>query len=171
LTYYVYLTSIARKKFIKGLSIYAKDEKEKKELELLSSNSEEGKKAYNAEIKELCLDPLDVLLKFPSVELPFGLFLELLPKLQPRYYSIASSSETNPDSIHAVVAVVTYEGKEGKKMKGICSNFLKQISEGNSSYIYVRQSNFHLPENSYKPVILVGPGTGLAPFRFVFQFL
>jgi len=133
-------------------------------LTLLSSNTEEGKKAYVDFIKEPNRHPLDVLDHFKSVDPPLGLFLELMPRLQPRYYSIASSSQMYPDSIHAVVAVVTWNTQEGKTVKGLCSNFIRELTEGSKVNIFVRRSTFHLPEETSKPVIMIGPGTGAAPF-------
>lgn len=163
-TYYLHLGSMAKKKLLKGLALYAKDEKEKKELTLLSSNTEEGKKFYHQFIKEPARDALEVLNHYSSVDIPLGLFLELMPRLQPRYYSIASSSLSSPDSIRVIVAVVTYQTTTGKTVKGICSNFIQGLKEGSKANIFVRRSTFHLPEDTTKPVIMVGPGTGSAPF-------
>lgn len=163
-TYYLHLNAVTKKKLLKGLALYAKDEQEKKELTLLASNTEEGKKFYQQFIKEANKDPLEILNHYKSVDIPLGLFLELMPRLQPRYYSIASSSLNSPDVIRVIVAVVTYQTTTGKTVKGICSNFIQSLKVDSKANIFVRRSTFHLPEDSTKPVIMVGPGTGSAPF-------
>lgn len=192
LTYHCYLTSLAKKKFLKGAALHAKDPNEMQRLSLLSENTESGKKEYLKFIKDNGIDALQVLQLFPSVELPIGLFFELMPKLQPRYYSIASSSQLYPDEIHICVAVVKqpltnihttsitsingdgnrdnemkngfFKGEIKKEILGICSNYLQSLQINSKCYIYVRTSTFHIPSDTSKPLIIIGPGTGVAPF-------
>lgn len=92
-------------------------------------------------------------------------FVGVLKKLQPRLYSIASSPRAHPDEVHLCVGIVRYD-TFGRKRGGICSTFLSDRSEGFSpgSFVHVNKG-FRLPENTETPVIMVGPGTGIAPFR------
>ncbi|KAF0985083.1 hypothetical protein FDP41_000122 [Naegleria fowleri] len=164
LTYYLELSDLAKKKAFKVMAHFATDESERAKLKLLASNSEEGKLEYHKFVKEESRITLDVLNYFKSVVLPIEAFLEIVPKMQVRYYSIASSSQLHPESISAVVAVVRYKIPNGTQREGVCSSYLERLAVGKQVYIYVRQSSFHLPSDPKTPVIMVGPGTGIAPF-------
>lgn len=162
--YFLDLGSAPRKQFLKGMALYASDPAERKRLELLGSNSEEGKEAFKDFVRHNGLTPLDILQQFPSLNPPLDHFIELMTTIKPRYYSIASSSQLFPNAIHIVVAVMNFECPSGRISHGLCSNFLCSLNEGEYAPIFVRKSKFHLPEDLSKPVIMVGPGTGLAPF-------
>lgn len=89
----------------------------------------------------------------------------ILKKLQPRLYSIASSPKAHPGEVHLCVAVVRYSAY-GRKRGGICSTFLADRSKGLQPGVFVHSNKaFRLPEHGDTPVIMVGPGTGIAPFR------
>ena len=99
--------------------------------------------------------------RFASVEA----FLALLPALSARLYSISSSPKAHPDEVHVTVGRVRYEA-HGRERKGVCSNFLAEHGGETPVGIYFHPSKtFKLPENGDAPVIMVGPGTGIAPFR------
>ncbi|MFN0127465.1 MAG: sulfite reductase flavoprotein subunit alpha [Verrucomicrobiales bacterium] len=97
--------------------------------------------------------------------IPAG-FVERLRRLQPRLYSIASSLKAHPGEVHLCVGRVAYE-KDGVAHKGVCSTFLAdRLAVGDTAGIYVqRAAHFRLPTDASLPVIMVGPGTGIAPFR------
>jgi len=119
-------------------------------------------------VKEvLCRFPtvLEFLEHFEKIKVPFGVFITSLPLMKPRFYSISSSPSASPNNISITVAVTTIELESGYKIKGVCSHFLASKKVGSNIQIYWRKSNFHLPENPIEPIIMVGPGTGLAPFR------
>ncbi|XP_043272207.1 nitric oxide synthase, salivary gland [Venturia canescens] len=111
---------------------------------------------------------LEVLDEFPSVR-PFApLFVLHLTPLQPRFYSISSSPLVHQGQIHLTVAIVQYksQGGKGPVHYGVCSNYLNDISDGEPLYVFVRSAhNFYMPAKISAPMILVGPGTGIAPFR------
>ncbi|KAG8122804.1 hypothetical protein E2320_018254 [Naja naja] len=112
---------------------------------------------------------LAILQDTPSLRPPIDHLCELLPRLQARYYSIASTSKVDPDSIHICAVVVEYTTKTNRVNKGVATNWLlnKQPNEnGHKSIVplYVRKSQFRLPFKSNTPVIMIGPGTGIAPF-------
>jgi len=135
---------------------------ESKELEgLLADEAKEEFKAYiyGREI-------VDLLIEHPIKGLKAQDFVSLLRKLPPRLYSIASSPKAHPDEVHLTVAAVRYEGN-GKQRKGVCSTYLSDDTPaGEKALVYVHKNkNFRLPEDASKPVIMVGPGTGIAPFR------
>ncbi len=92
-------------------------------------------------------------------------FVRLLRKLPPRLYSIASSHAANPDEIHLTVAAVRYESV-GRARNGVASIQLADRSEDVQLPIYIdHNKNFKLPDNNDAPIIMIGPGTGVAPFR------
>ncbi|MBL8032764.1 MAG: NADPH-dependent assimilatory sulfite reductase flavoprotein subunit, partial [Leptospiraceae bacterium] len=88
-----------------------------------------------------------------------------LKKIQPRLYSISSSPKAHPNEVHLTVSVVRYESG-GEKHEGLCSSFLADRVGDAPLPVYVhKNSAFRLPGDGDKPVIMVGPGTGIAPFR------
>ncbi len=109
---------------------------------------------------------IDVLRLYPVPGLTAGQFTGLLRKLQPRQYSIASSQLANPDGVHLTVAVVRYES-HGLLRHGVASTFLAdRVAEDGTVRVYVDGNpNFRLPQDPGAPLIMVGPGTGVAPFR------
>ena len=92
--------------------------------------------------------------------------LECLEPLQPRLYSISSAPSKYPQEIHLTVAVVRYE-TNGRQREGVCSSYLADRARMNEADlpIFVADSHFGLPADDNVPVIMVGPGTGIAPFR------
>jgi sulfite reductase (NADPH) flavoprotein alpha-component len=109
---------------------------------------------------------IDLFLQFPTVKFDAVEFIGALRKLQPRLYSIASSPKAHPGEVHLTVAPVRYETHD-RSRKGVCSTFLADRVKANTSVpVFVQDShNFRLPADSEKPVIMIGPGTGIAPFR------
>ncbi|MEC5125322.1 assimilatory sulfite reductase (NADPH) flavoprotein subunit [Verrucomicrobiales bacterium BCK34] len=93
-------------------------------------------------------------------------FLALLRKLGPRLYSISSSPKAHPDEVHLTVARVGYEA-HGRRRFGVCSTYLSDrvYPEGEVKVFLQEAKHFKLPGNLDTPVIMVGPGTGIAPFR------
>lgn len=113
---------------------------------------------------------IDFLQSHPSIHFMPEEFVKLLRKLQPRLYSIASSHKANPESVHLTIATVTYES-HGRDRKGVASNYLA-VSEGEKTHVPVFihvAKGFRLPESGETPIIMVGPGTGVAPFRAFLQ--
>ncbi len=104
--------------------------------------------------------------KTPEAGLTLTSFLENLRKLQPRLYSIASSLNAHPEEVHLCIAAVRYSA-DGVPHKGVASTFLSdRLALGDTTDIYFHAANhFRLPADTSKPVIMVGPGTGIAPFR------
>ena len=109
---------------------------------------------------------IDVLTDFPAKEFPANTLVGALRKLPPRLYSIASSLKVHPDEVHLTVGVVRYE-THGRQRKGVCSSYLADlVNEGTPASVFVSPNkHFKLPDNPDAPLIMVGPGTGIAPFR------
>ena len=109
---------------------------------------------------------VDLFAEFPSARPSAQEVVELQRKLMPRLYSISSAPSRYPDEIHLTVAVVRYE-TNGRPREGVCSSYLADRArmEQPDLPIYVAESHFGLPADDNVPVIMVGPGTGVAPFR------
>ncbi|OLN21978.1 sulfite reductase [NADPH] flavoprotein, alpha-component [Domibacillus antri] len=133
--------------------------------ELIGSGNGEKLKEY---IKGR--DLLDVVQDFG----PFGVsqqeFLNQLRKMPPRLYSIASSLSANPDEVHLTIGAVRYHSN-GRDRNGVCSILCaERLEPGATLPVYIQPNqNFRLPENPDTPIIMVGPGTGIAPFRSFLQ--
>ena len=107
---------------------------------------------------------IDLFKEYPQQGLSVENFIALLRPMPPRLYSIASSLSAHSDEVHLTVAVVRYDSF-GRKRKGVCSSYLaERVGETIPCYFHPNK-NFKLPQNQEAPVIMVGPGTGIAPFR------
>ena len=114
----------------------------------------------------------ELLEAFPSAQPPWVALLELVPKLSPRYYTISSSPAAATDTVHLTVKVLREPmrgGAAGRTKVGVCSTQLGDLAPGDSAVVFVRSSGFALPKDPATPVIMVGPGTGVAPFRAFLQ--
>ena len=117
-------------------------------------------------------DVLDLLEEFTAAKFTPDEFVKVLRKLQPRLYSIASSQKAVGDSVHLTVAVVRFQPeRSGHLHRGVCSTFLAERAEGNGKVpVFVHTAkHFRIPENPDTATIMVGPGTGIAPFRAFLQ--
>lgn len=110
-------------------------------------------------------DLIDLVIDHPADFIDAEDFTGTLKKLQPRLYSIASSPKAHPGEVHLCIGIVRYQS-HGRKRGGICSTFLSDRAAGLKPGVFVHSNKaFRLPENGDTPVIMVGPGTGIAPFR------
>jgi sulfite reductase (NADPH) flavoprotein alpha-component len=115
------------------------------------------------------MEVIDFLVDHPSAKFAPEEFVGLLTKLQPRLYSVASSLRAFPDQVHFIVDVVTYES-HGRVRKGVCSTFMAERADNVPVPVYPSSAkHFHLPEDGNVPLIMIGPGTGIAPFRAFLQ--
>ncbi|WP_379134842.1 sulfite reductase subunit alpha [Paenibacillus sp. sgz500958] len=112
---------------------------------------------------------IDLLQEFP-VSTSAQEFITTLKPMQPRMYSISSSPKANPEEVHVTVSTVRYE-YNGHTRKGVCSTFLAdQAKQHTQIPIFIQKSpHFHPPANPDVPMIMVGPGTGVGPFRGFLQ--
>ncbi|XP_074635667.1 nitric oxide synthase 3-like isoform X3 [Acropora palmata] len=165
---YLDITSVPSPQLIQFLASIATIAEDKEILQVLA----EGKNQYEDWKFENECNILEVLQEHCSLSVPADLLLTQLPLMQPRFYSISSSPDLCPGEIHLTVAVVHYNKKGGKGPlhRGVCSTWLNRLQPGDEIPCYVRQAHtFHMPEDTTVPIIMVGPGTGLAPFRSFWQ--
>jgi sulfite reductase (NADPH) flavoprotein alpha-component len=114
------------------------------------------------------MEVIDFLIEHPSIKWAPQEFVDLLAKLQPRLYSISSSLKACADQVHFTIDVVHYESR-GRMRKGVCSTFLAERAEKVPVPVFPNTSKFRLPDDGNTPIIMVGPGTGVAPFRAFLQ--
>ena len=108
---------------------------------------------------------IDLVTEYPADFSDGEEFLSVLKKLQPRLYSISSSPNAHPGEVHLTIAIVRYHS-HGRQRGGVCSTFLADRSEGLQPGSFVHHNKaFRLVEDDNAPIIMVGPGTGVAPFR------
>ncbi|XP_011700669.1 PREDICTED: NADPH--cytochrome P450 reductase isoform X2 [Wasmannia auropunctata] len=172
LTHYVDITSNPRTHILKELAEYTTDPADKEKLKLMASTSAEGKAAYQQWIIQENRNIVHILEDIPSLKPPLDHLCEILPRLQCRYYSISSSPKIHPTSIHITAVVVEYKTPTGRINKGVTTTWLKEKHPTDPPClvpIFVRKSQFRLPTRPSTPIIMVGPGTGLAPFRGFIQ--
>uniref|UniRef100_A0A671PV65 Nitric oxide synthase, inducible n=1 Tax=Sinocyclocheilus anshuiensis TaxID=1608454 RepID=A0A671PV65_9TELE len=168
LTYFIDVTTPPSQSLLRKLSTVAGQEEDRKRLEALASDFQEystWKDFYRPNF-------LEVLEEFPSLKVPATFLLSQLPLLKPRLYSVSSSLDRHPNELHLTVSVVEYhtQGGKGPLHFGTCSTWLNTIKRGHTVPCFVHRSGgFHLPEDPSTPVILIGAGSGIAPFRSFWQ--
>ncbi|WP_369725417.1 bifunctional cytochrome P450/NADPH--P450 reductase [Bradyrhizobium sp. LLZ17] len=172
LTDFVELQQVATRKHIQIMSEHTRCPVTKPKLLAFLGDEADAGERYRAEILTRRKSVFDLLTEHPACELPFHAYLEMLSLLAPRYYSISSSPLLDASRCSITVGVVGGPAASGRGLyKGICSNYLSERRTGETIYAIVRETKagFCLPDDSSVPIIMIGPGTGLAPFRGFLQ--
>jgi cytochrome P450/NADPH-cytochrome P450 reductase len=172
LTDFVELQQVATRKQIQIISEHTRCPMTKPKLLAFVGDDAASSERYRAEIHGRRKSVFDLLMEYPACELPLHAYLEMLSLLAPRYYSISSSPSADPSRCTITVAVVEGPASSGRGVyKGICSNYLAGRRAGESIHATVRETKagFRLPDDPKVPIIMIGPGTGLAPFRGFLQ--
>ncbi|MCB1525529.1 MAG: NADPH--cytochrome reductase, partial [Rhodoblastus sp.] len=166
---FVEVQQVATRKQIQTMAEHTRCPVTRPKLEALSGESDE---AYRAEVLGKRKSVYDLLEEHPACELPLSAYLEMTPLLQPRYYSISSSPKIDPRRCTVTVGVVEGPARSGRGVfKGVCSNYLAGRAAEEAIFAAVRETKagFRLPDDPKVPLVMIGPGTGLAPFRSFLQ--
>lgn len=141
---YCDLVGPPRRSDLKLLAAYASDPTSKSAL--LRMASKEGKAEFKEKVTDAKIGFVDIISKLcPSISMPLEHFIAVCPRLQPRYYTISSSSSVYPNSVHVTVSVLASKRDDGSLFKGVCSNHLSEITEKGKARVFVRESTFRLP--------------------------
>ncbi len=164
---YVELQAVATRKQIRLLLEHTQCPHTRSQLIPFCEDDEEAQERYRDQILERRVSLLDLLEEHPACELPLGAFLGLLGPLRPRYYSISSSPRKFERILSITASVVEGPALSGRgTYRGTCSNYLARLGKGDTLYAFVREntSGFRPPAPE-APLLMIGPGTGIAPFR------
>nr|KAF6486099.1 NADPH dependent diflavin oxidoreductase 1 [Rousettus aegyptiacus] len=169
---YLDIASVPRRSFFELLACLSPHELERDKLLELSSA------AGQEELSEYCSRPrrtaLEVLCDFPhtAAAIPPDYLLDLIPQIRPRAFSIASSLLAHPSRLQILVAVVQYQTRLKEPRRGLCSSWLASLDPEQGPVqvpLWARSGGLTFPQTPDTPVIMVGPGTGVAPFRAAVQ--
>ncbi|MGH6711904.1 MAG: bifunctional cytochrome P450/NADPH--P450 reductase [Bradyrhizobium sp.] len=172
LTEFVELQQIATRKQIQIMSEQTRCPMTKPKLLAYIGDDAASTELYRNDVIGKRKSVFDLLEEYPACELPFHAYLEMLSLLAPRYYSISSSPAGDASRCSVTVGVVEAPASSGRGVyKGVCSNYLAGRRAGDTIHATVRETKagFRLPDDPSVPIIMIGPGTGLAPFRGFLQ--
>jgi cytochrome P450/NADPH-cytochrome P450 reductase len=172
LTDFVELQQVATRKQIQMMSEQTRCPVTKPKLQAYVGEDAASAERYRTEILAKRKSVFNLLEEYPACELPFHSYLEMLSLLAPRYYSISSSPAGDASRCSVTVGVVEGPSGSGRGVyKGVCSNYLAGRRAGETVHATVRETKagFRLPDDASVPIIMIGPGTGLAPFRGFLQ--
>ncbi|GIY84929.1 NADPH-dependent diflavin oxidoreductase 1 [Caerostris extrusa] len=161
---YFDIMSVPRRSFFEIFRLFNQDELEKEKLEEFTTA------LGQEELYDYCNRPrrtiLEVLKDFPHTtpHVPFEYLFDMIPSIRPRSFSIASSLQAHPQEFQLLVAVVEYKTRLKKPRRGLCSNWITGLKPGATIPFSIKNGSIMLPESDV-PIILIGPGTGCAPFR------
>ncbi|XP_021269649.1 NADPH-dependent diflavin oxidoreductase 1 isoform X2 [Numida meleagris] len=171
-THYLDISCVPRRSFFELLSHFSTNELEREKLQEFSSA--QGQE----ELYSYCNRPrrttLEALWDFPHTTsaIPPEYLLDLIPRIRPRAFSIASSMLAHPGRIQILMAVVRYKTRLSKPRRGLCSTWLASLNPEQGDVrvpLWVKKGGMKFPADPDIPVIMIGPGTGVAPFRAAIQ--
>jgi cytochrome P450 / NADPH-cytochrome P450 reductase len=168
----VELQDAATRSDIEVMARYTPDPEQRSSLEGLVGTDDVSQTRFRNEVLARGRSLLDLLENYPACEMPFEVFLDRLPPLRPRYYSISSSPLVSPDMCSITTGVLRGPARSGiGDFSGVCSTYLESNAPNSTVFAFVREPTiaFRPPDDPQLPMIMVGAGTGLAPFRGFLQ--
>jgi cytochrome P450 / NADPH-cytochrome P450 reductase len=168
----VELQDPATRSDIEVMARYTSDLGQKALLEGLVGDDDASQTRFRNEVLARGRSLLDLLEDYPACAMPFEVFLDRLPPLRPRYYSISSSPLVSPEMCSVTTGVLRGPARSGiGDFNGVCSTYLESNAPNSTVFAFVREPTiaFRPPEDPQRPMIMIGAGTGLAPFRGFLQ--
>jgi NADPH-ferrihemoprotein reductase len=172
LTRFADVQGIIKKKALKEVAEFIQEPEAKKKYLYLASN--EGKFEFEEKVTKQYKTLFDIITE-NRIKVPITQFIRLVPPMTQRYYTIASSNLVHPTKVHLCVSISQFSTPTGEKRYGQCSGYFtrmqRELQNGNKlkSRLVAKESSFILPADISQPVIMIGPGAGLAPFRGFLQ--
>ncbi|MEV1170371.1 cytochrome P450 [Nonomuraea sp. NPDC049784] len=167
-TEFMELQDVATRTQVRTLAAHTQCPWTRPQLEAYTADTEGADERYHKEILAKRISALGLLERFPAVELPLAVFLEMMGPIRPRFYSISSSPLAHPRQARLTVGLLQGPALSGDgQYRGICSSYIAGLEPGDVFYGYVRVPSpaFAPPADPATPLILIGPGTGIAPLR------
>jgi cytochrome P450/NADPH-cytochrome P450 reductase len=172
LTEFLELQQVATRKQLQAMAEHTRCPMTRPKLMAYVGDDEAAQAKYRDEVMAKRKSVFNLMEEFPACELPFNVFLEMMSLLSPRYYSISSSPLVDAGKCSVSIGVVEGPALSGKgAYKGVCSTFMAARGPGDIVQATIKETKagFRLPDNAATPIIMIGPGTGLAPFRGFLQ--
>ncbi|MEU6201006.1 cytochrome P450 [Streptomyces sp. NPDC047061] len=167
-TEFLELQDVATRAQIQTLAEHTQCPWTRPQLQAYTAETGEAEERYRTEILGKRVSVLTLLERFPAIELPLAVFLEMTGPIRPRFYSISSSPLADPRHVRLTVGLLEGPALSGDgRYRGTCSSYLAHLEPGAVVYGYVRvpSPTFAPPADPATPLILIGPGTGIAPLR------
>ncbi|MFF3876459.1 cytochrome P450 [Streptomyces sp. NPDC001978] len=167
-TEFVELQDVATRSQIQTLAGHTQCPWTRPQLQAYTADTAEAEERYQTEILGKRISVLGLLERFPAVEVPLAVFLEMMGPIRPRFYSISSAPLANPRHVRLTVGLLEGPALSGDgRYRGTCSSYIAGLNPGDVVYGYVRvpSPSFAPPADPATPLILIGPGTGIAPLR------
>jgi len=164
--HYLDIAVPVRSNVLNSLLAYCKDPEELAKMRQLAVT---GSSEYEEFIVKARRGIVHILEDFPSCRPTAELVAQILPRLQPRYYSISSSYRIDSNTVSVCCVEVDWQSSSKRKIKGVATGWMAGLKPGDKAPVWMRRSQFKLPFKTKFPVIMIGPGTGLAPFRGFLQ--
>ncbi|NBM19221.1 bifunctional cytochrome P450/NADPH--P450 reductase [Streptomyces sp. GC420] len=168
LTEFLELQDVATRSQVHTLAEYTRCPWTRPQLQAYIADTAEAEERYQKEILGKRVSVLGLLERFPAVELPLAVFLEMTGPIRPRFYSISSAPPADPRRVRLTVGLLEGPALSGDgQYRGTCSSYIAGLEPGDVVYGYVRVPSpaFAPPADPTAPLILIGPGTGIAPLR------
>lgn len=167
-TEFLELQDVATRSQIQTLAEHTACPWTRPQLEAYTTDTEEAEQRYQKEVLGKRVSVLGLLERFSAIDLPLAAFLAMMGPIRPRFYSISSSPLANPRHVRLTVGLVEGPALSGDgQYRGLCSSYIARLEPGDVFYGYVRVPSpaFAPPADPATPLILIGPGTGIAPLR------
>jgi cytochrome P450/NADPH-cytochrome P450 reductase len=168
----VELQDPATRSDIEVMARYTPDPEQRSSLEGLVGTDDVSQTRFRNEVLARSRSLLDLLEDYSACDMPFEVFLDRLPALRPRYYSISSSPLVSPEMCSITTGVLRGPARSGiGEFSGVCSTYLESNAPNSTVFAFVREPTiaFRPPDDTQLPMIMIGAGTGLAPFRGFLQ--
>ncbi|MGW2255515.1 bifunctional cytochrome P450/NADPH--P450 reductase [Kitasatospora sp. NPDC001660] len=167
-TEFLELQDVATRSQVRTLAEHTECPWTRPQLEAYTADTEDAERLYQMEILGKRVSVLNLLERFPAIELPLAVLLEMMGPIRPRFYSISSAPQANPRHVRLTVGLLEAPALSGEgRFRGTCSSYIASLEPGDIVYGYVRvpSPTFAPPADPATPLILIGPGTGIAPLR------